>query len=362
MRYITCLIGAFALVGLIGCASNPVTGRKQLSIVPESTVINQAEVVYDNEIGSLRSQGKVVTDARVTSRVRAITDQLVRQAIAYRADTRNWDWEVQVIDDAEIRNAMCMPGGKMVLFTGLLHGLDLTDDELAQVMAHEVSHALLNHGAERASVGLVVELLGAAVQATGRTAYDQDMRRLGADVATSLAWQLPNSRGAEAEADSVGIELAARAGFDPSAAVTLWTKMSADGSTSKFDWFDTHPATPKRIEALAARVDSLQPVYVASLENRRPTTTAASGPGASASLAASAAPSATLEDLCNSVAHVDRGTCLGQIRVGMHKYDIFNALGSPNEQDSKGTVLRYKTLFLQLDSKDRLTQILSRRP
>ena len=127
----------------------------------------------------------------------------------------------------KIMNAYCMAGGKMVVFTGLLNGLDLTDDELAQVMAHEVSHALLSHGAERASVALVVELLGAAVEATGRTAYDQDLRRLGADLTTSLAWQLPNSRGAEAEADSVGIELAAKAGFDPSAAVTLWKKMSA---------------------------------------------------------------------------------------------------------------------------------------
>jgi len=218
----------------------------------------------------------------------------------------------------------------------------------------------LSHGVEGASVGLVVELLVAAAEASGRTAYDQDLRRQGADLATGLAWQLPNSRGAEAEADSVGIELAAKAGFDPAAAVTLWQKMSAHDSTSKFDWFDTHPATPKRIEALAARVDSLNPIYVASLENRRPTYTG--GSGASASLAASAAPSATLEDLCNSVAHVDRAVCIGQMRVGMHKYDIFNTLGSPNEQDSKGTVLRYNTLFLQLDSNDRLTRILSRRP
>lgn len=360
MHYITCLIGALTLVGLVGCATNPVTGRKQLSIVPESTVINQSEGAYDAEIGTLRSQGKVVTDPQVVNRVRSVTDQLVRQAITYRADTQNWDWEVHVIDEPKVRNAYCMPGGKMVIFTGLLHGLDLTDDELAQVMAHEVSHALLSHGAEKASVGLVVELLGAAVEATGSTAYDQDLLRLGADLTTQLAWQLPNSRGAEAEADSVGIELAARAGFDPSAAVMLWKKMSADGSTSTFDWFKTHPATPKRMEALAARVDSLQPVYVASLENRRPTSTW--GPGASASFAASAAPLATLEDLCNSVAHVDRAACLGQMRVGMHKYDILNTLGSPNEQDSKGTVLRYNALFLQLDSNDRLTRILSRRP
>jgi len=360
VRYITCLIGTFALVGLVGCATNPVTGRKQLAIVPESTLIEQSKVQYSHDIGKLRSQGKVVTDVRAVNRVRAITDQLVQQAIAYRADTRSWDWDVHVIDEPKIQNAYCMPGGKMVVFTGLLDGLDLTDDELAQVMAHEVSHALLSHGVEGASVGLVVELLVAAAEASGRTAYDQDLRRQGADLATGLAWQLPNSRGAEAEADSVGIELAAKAGFDPAAAVTLWQKMSAHDSTSKFDWFDTHPATPKRIEALAARVDSLNPIYVASLENRRPTYTG--GSGASASLAASAAPSATLEDLCNSVAHVDRAVCIGQMRVGMHKYDIFNTLGSPNEQDSKGTVLRYNTLFLQLDSNDRLTGILSRRP
>ena len=108
-------------------------------------------------------------------------------------------------------------------------------------------------------------------------------------------------------------------------------------------------------------MDSLQPLYVAALgepPHQRPHRR----PASSATVAASAAPSVTLEDLCNSVAHVDRATCLGQMRVGMHKYDIFNTLGSPHEQDSKGTVLRYNALFLQLDSKDRLTRILSRRP
>ena len=155
MRYITCLIGAFALVGLVGCATNPVTGRQQLSIVPESTVIAQSAAAYDSQIRNLRSHGKIVTDAVVVNRVRGITNPLIRQAIAYRADTRNWDWEVQVIDEPTVVNAYCMAGGKMGIFTGLLQGLDLTDDELAQVMAHEVSHALLSHSAEKVvSVGI----------------------------------------------------------------------------------------------------------------------------------------------------------------------------------------------------------------
>ena len=366
VRYITCLIGALALVGLVGCATNPVTGRQQLSIVPESTVIAQSEAAYDSEIRNLRSHGKIVTDAVVINRVRDITNPLIQQAIAYRADTRNWDWEVQVIDKPTVANAYCMAGGKMMILTGLLRGLDLTDDELAQVMAHEVSHALLSHSVEKASVGLLVDLLGDVVEATGRTALDRDIRRLGADAATEYGWRLPNSRQTEAEADSVGIEIAAKAGFDPNAAVTLHQKMAArDGSsTSRSDWNHTHPATPKRIDALAARVESLQPLYLAALGSRGQAQRShqpavASNP---VGLASVGAPPVLFQDRCNSTSQVDRAACLGQIGIGMHKYDIYQALGSPTEQDSTGAVLRYSDRFLQLDSRDRLTQILDHRP
>jgi len=362
----TCLIGAFALMGLAGCATNPVTGRQQLSLVPESTVIDQSVAAYDSQIRNLRSHGKIVTDAVVINRVRDITNPLIRQAIAYRADTRDWDWEVQVIDKPTVVNASCMAGGKMVIYTGLLQGLDLTDDELAQVMAHEVSHALLSHSVEGASVALAAQLLGIAIGATGSTTYDQDMLRLGTDLTTKYGWQLPNSRQTEAEADSVGIEIAAKAGFDPSAAITLHQKMSAhDGSSeSRFDWNKTHPATPKRIDALAARVESLQPLYLAALGSRGQAQRShqpavASNPVGPAS--AGAAP-VSFQDRCNSTSQVDRAACLGQIGIGMHKYDIYQALGSPTEQDSTGAVLRYSDRFLQLDSRDRLTQILDHRP
>jgi predicted Zn-dependent protease len=361
MRYITQILVTLSVMGLTGCATNPVTGRHQLSIVPESTVISQAVAQYDGQMNQYRAHGKIVTDPAVVKRVQAITERLVQQAMAYREDTRNWNWEVQIIDDP-IANAFCAAGGKMAIFTGLLRGLDLTDDELAQVMAHEVSHALLSHGAEDASISLVAQILVAAVAATGRTAYDQDMLRLGADVTTSLAWTLPNSRGEETEADAVGIEIAAKAGYDPNAAVTMQQKLAAHYGTSnsRFDWFSTHPGSVKRIEALSARVDSMDQVYMASLDGRaqRSVVPQASTP----LLAATGTPLAMPTDGCNSASLVDRAACSGQLRVGMHKYDVIRALGSPNEQDATGAVLRYEDRYLQLDATDNLVRILHQRP
>ena len=211
-----------------------------------------------------------------------------------------------------------------------------------------------------------LQLLGMPLGQLVRTTFDQDMRRLGADLATEYGWQLPNSRQTEAEADSVGIEIAAKAGFDPNAAVTLQQKMAArDGSSSRgLTGTDTHPATPKRIDALAARVESLQPLYLAALDSRGQAQRShqpavASNP---VGLASAGAPPVSFQDRCNSTSQVDRAACLGQIGIGMHKYDIYQALGSPTEQDSTGAVLRYSDRFLQLDSRDRLTQILDHRP
>jgi type IV pilus biogenesis protein CpaD/CtpE len=171
---------------------------------------------------------------------------------------------VKVIDDPKVVNAFCMPGGKMAIYTGLIQKLDSSDDEIAQVMAHEIAHALAGHGAEKMSVDLLSSIAVAAVTAVaaGRTQVDGQTLQSTANLASNVFVTLPNSREEEAEADKMGIEIAARAGYDPRAAVTLWQKMIKEsGGASRLDFLSTHPASPKRIEALAALEAPMMEIY-----------------------------------------------------------------------------------------------------
>jgi predicted Zn-dependent protease len=256
--------------GLAACATNPITGRSQLSLVSENSAITQGQKTYNALVGAASSKGTIVNDAVLVGRVRGLTDRIVAEAVKLRPAAASWNWEVQVIDEPEIVNAACLPGGKMVIFTGLIYKIDLTDNEIGQVMAHEVSHALLGHGAEKQSMGLLSSIMVAAISATAHSAHQQDQREQISNIASQLFLNLPNSREAEAEADSVGIELAARAGFDPHAAVSLFQKMARDGGAgrSTFDWLSTHPATEKRIAAVSGKVDGLMPVYLAARNSR----------------------------------------------------------------------------------------------
>lgn len=187
-----------------------------------------------------------------------ITDRLVEQAVIMRPVTRNWEWEVKVIDDPDQINAWCMAGGKMAVYTGLLEKVEPTDDELAQVMGHEISHALANHTAERMSVAMATSLgLGVLSVASDKP---EQATALGA-LAATLAIQLPNSRTAEREADRIGIELAAKAGYDPRAAVTLWQKMEKVGGASPPEFLSTHPSPGNRQEALRNYAEQMMPYY-----------------------------------------------------------------------------------------------------
>lgn len=150
----------------------------------------------------------------------------------------------------------------MAIYTGIIRQLNLTDDEIAQVMGHEISHALAKHTAERMSTAVAqqagLSVVSAVVGggATGQAALQ------GAAIATTVGVQLPNSRTQEAEADRIGIELAAKAGYDPRAAPKLWEKMmGATGDKGKSDWLSTHPASEKRLESLAALVPQMMPYY-----------------------------------------------------------------------------------------------------
>ena len=249
---------ALLAVTLAACATSP-TGRRQLALVSEESAIVASEEAYAMQIGELRKQGKIVSgSSRVAQRVDGITERLVAQAIEMRHETADWDWSMEVIDDPEVVNAWCMAGGRMAVYTGLIQKLDPTDDELAQVLAHEISHALANHTAERMSVALATQ---AGVLLAGVLSEDSQKTMSTAAVAAALAVQLPNSRAAESEADEIGIELAAKAGYNPNAAVSLWEKMANVGGGGPPQFLSTHPSPGNRQERLAELAPQMMAYY-----------------------------------------------------------------------------------------------------
>ena len=248
---------AILLVTLVSaCATSP-TGRKQLMLVSEQSAISQSKQAYVQTMGKLSSEGKLVSDPKILKRVDTITGRLIAQAIIMRPATSQWEWSVQVIDEPKEVNAWCMAGGRMALYTGLLQKIDPTDDELAQVMGHEISHALANHTAERMSNAMLSQGLALGVG----IAADSAAVMAGAQGAAMLAVTLPNSRTSETEADRIGIELAAKAGYDPRAAATLWQKMGKVGGSGPPQFLSTHPAPGNRQATLAALEAQMMPYY-----------------------------------------------------------------------------------------------------
>lgn len=246
---------------LAGCQTNPVTGRKQFIVVSEDQAIASSRSAYVQMLTPYQDKGKLDNDPAVTARITAITERLIPHAIAYRPETKDWQWSVKVIDDPKTVNAWCMAGGKMAFYTGLITALKPSDDEIAQVMGHEIAHALAKHQAEKMSRAMATTVGVSAVAILTDRRY-AGVAAAGAAAAAAVAIDLPNSRGAESEADRIGIELAAKAGYDPRSAVTLWEKMGkVSGGSGKSDFFSTHPSPDKRMEALAALVPQMDPYF-----------------------------------------------------------------------------------------------------
>jgi predicted Zn-dependent protease len=266
---------ALALV-VTACATSP-TGRKQLMLVSEDQAISASRQAYAQEIGKYQKEGKLVTDPRLLNRVEVITERLVAQAVKMRPDSAKWQWSVQVIDDPKTVNAWCMAGGRMAVYTGLIMKVDPTDDELAQVMGHEIAHALANHTAERMSVALASN---AGILAAGVLSDNPGRSMALAAAAAQVAVQLPNSRASESEADQIGIELAAKAGYDPRAAITLWQKMSKVGGGAPPQFLSTHPSDETRQERLGKLAPKMMPYYQAG--GARPTHPVRMGPAGAA--------------------------------------------------------------------------------
>lgn len=238
---------------LAACATN-IAGRKQIMLVSEKEAISASKQAYINTLEPFEKEGKLDSNSVMVQRVNRITNRLITQAEILRKDTRKWDWSVKVIDDPEVVNAWCMAGGKMAIYSGLINKLSATDDEIAQVMGHEISHALANHSAERMSMAMANNLALSVLSSAG---YGTDL----ASAAAQVALTLPNSRTSEAEADKIGIKLAAMAGYDPHAAVSLWQKMAKVSGGGGLEFLSTHPAPKNREKKLIKLIPKMMPIY-----------------------------------------------------------------------------------------------------
>jgi len=234
--------------------------RKQSMLLSSAEVNQGATLAYQQTIQSAAKDGVLNRNPAHVARVRAVARRLIRVTGAFRADAPAWQWQVNVISSQEI-NAWCMPGGKIAVYTGLLDRLRLTNAELAAVLGHEIAHALREHGREQASQAMAenvaLSVLGAAV---GLGTVGQQVAQVVADV----TFKLPNSREFEREADRIGVELAARAGYDPRAAVTVWKKMAGTGGGHPPELLSTHPSDESRIRDLQVYSARVMPLYQAT--------------------------------------------------------------------------------------------------
>jgi Zn-dependent protease with chaperone function len=235
------------------------------SLVPAQDLETAANQQYRELLQQARDKHALAPDDHPqVRRLRAISSRLIVDAPRWNERARQWRWEVNVIGSSQV-NAFCMPGGKIAVFTGLLDKLQLTDDEVAMVLGHEIAHALREHARERLAksqaTGTVLSL-GAQLFGLGQ---------LG-DVAANLGTQLLTlkfSRDDETEADLVGLELGARAGFKPEAAVSLWEKMDREaGSSGGLAFLSTHPTGPDRMQRLEQNIPRVQGLYEQAVQKR----------------------------------------------------------------------------------------------
>lgn len=266
-------MGVLLLAVLLqGCASTTNTGaiglqRTQLMLVSSDAINAQAAQGFAQLSQDAHKKKKLNTDAALTHRVRRIGHELIGHVDVFRPDAKGWAWEINVFESDEI-NAFCAPGGKIGVYSGIVNRLKLTDDELAAIMGHEIAHALREHSREKASQKTVSSLLLSTVQAA--TGVPGELMDAGANMLVHL----PNSRSMELESDVMGLELMARAGYDPRNASSVWKKMQqVSGGKSNPAFLSTHPAGEQRIAELDAYVPKVWPLYELALarKGKRPT-------------------------------------------------------------------------------------------
>lgn len=250
-------IGFCAIGLMVACATNPLTGKKTLNFVSNSELFPSAFQQY----GEFLKENKVVAGTTDAKRVETVGMKIKTAAEKYLASLgqteylKDYRWEYKLVDNKEV-NAWCMPGGKIVVYTGIMP-IAKNDAGLATVMGHEVSHALANHGAQRMSASQLQTLgaAGVAVATGSQSAERQKMWQQYYGIGSQVGVMLPFSRSHETEADKIGLVLMAIAGYNPEESITFWTRMSAtSGGQAPAEMLSTHPSDATRIANLKAMV------------------------------------------------------------------------------------------------------------
>lgn len=238
---------------LAACSTVPLTGRKQLSLIPASQMLSMSYQEY----GTFLTANKVSTDVQGTALVRRIGGRIQGAVERYfrekgiEGSLAGYQWEFNLVEDKQV-NAWCMPGGKVVVYTGILP-VTKTEEGLAVVMGHEVAHAVAEHGNERMSQGLLAQLGGIALDAALKDKPQQtrELWQSAFGLGAQVGVLLPFSRTQESEADELGLTFMAMAGYNPQEAVTFWQRMSANkGGQTPPEFLSTHPSDETRIRQI----------------------------------------------------------------------------------------------------------------
>lgn len=249
------ILGACTLGLVISCATNPITGKKQLNFVSNSELFPTSFQQY----GTFLKENKVISGTADAKRVEKVGMRIKAASEKYltylgQAEyLKDYRWEYKLVDNKEV-NAWCMPGGKIVVYSGIL---PVTKDDagLATVMGHEVSHAIANHGAQRMSAAQIQQLgaVGVAVATGNKSAETQQIWNQAYGIGSQVGVMMPFSRSHETEADKIGLTLMAIAGYNPEEAITFWQRMSAQSAgQAQPEILSTHPSDATRIANLKA--------------------------------------------------------------------------------------------------------------
>jgi len=257
-------VSLIVITFLIGCSTVPITGRRQLSFIPQNQLIASSNDSYHQ----LLSESKISEDKEKTQMVVNVGKRIASSAEQFMRENRmekeiqNYHWEFKLIQDDKTVNAFCMPGGKIAVYTGIL---PITQDEsgLAVVLGHEVAHALANHGGERMSQLLLAQM-GATTLSAALSQQPQRTKQLLLQVygiGANVGVILPYSRSHELEADHIGLILMARAGYDPRTAIPFWQRMNEKAGKKPPEFLSTHPAPMKRIEDIRNELPEAMKYY-----------------------------------------------------------------------------------------------------
>lgn len=255
---------------LVACANTNRPGvvgveRSQFMMISAAQIDRMSAISYEQQAKAAQKKKILITSGPEYERLKTIANRLIPQTAVFRDDTRNWNWGLQLID-SPIVNATCAPGGRITFYSGIINKLNLTDDEIAAIMGHEIAHAVREHGREQVSQALAQNIISNVALAAAGAGSAQSIDA--ANQIMQYVLVLPNSRQNEREADAIGLELAARGGYDPRAAITLWQKMSKESQgKNPPEFLSTHPSNENRIKDLSALIPKVMPLYEAAKRN-----------------------------------------------------------------------------------------------